>query len=92
MKFVKTNLLTKLLLLGLAVYAVITLVSLQSQVRVKKAEATALEEKVMYAEQERLQLEEDLENINTDAGIVKIARERLGMVAEGEIVFFDSDN
>ena len=46
----------------------------------------------MYAEQERLQLEEDLENINTDAGIVKIARERLGMVAEGEIVFFDSDD
>ena len=92
MKFVKTNLLTKLLLLALAVYAVITLVSLQSQVRAKKAEAAALEEKVMYAEQERLQLEEDLENIDSDEGIVKIARERLGMVAEGEIVFFDSDD
>lgn len=56
-------------------------------------------------EEERLELEKELQQLRQngeisredfDSGdydaIIKIARERLGMVADGEIVFYDSDN
>ena len=37
-------------------------------------------------------LSDEILSAMTDKSIIKIARERLGMVADGEIVFFDSAN
>ena len=49
MKFKKTRLLTKLLLLAVAVYAVVTLVSLRTQILQKQKQAAALEQQVGLA-------------------------------------------
>lgn len=92
MKFKKTRLLTKLLLLAVAVYAVVTLVSLRTQILQKQKEAAALEQQVAAAQQEQLELQEDIDKIGTKEGVIKVARERLGMVEDGEIVFYDSDD
>lgn len=92
MKLKKTPLLAKLLILAVCVFALVSLVSLQGQIRAKRAEAEKLEEQVMYAEQEQKELEEDMAALGSDESVIKIARERLGMVADGEVLFFDSDN
>ncbi len=91
MRLKKTSFWTKLLLVIVAVYAVITLVNLQDRVSSAKAEVASLEEQVLYAEQENALMEEELEDLGSDQSVMKIARARLGMVEAGEIVFLDAD-
>ena len=92
MKLKKTSLLTKLLILVVSGFALVSLVTVQAQLIEKRKEIALLEEQVMYEEQAQKELEEDINNFGSDESIIKIARERLGMVADGEIVFYDSDN
>lgn len=89
MKFVKSSLLVKLIILIVVVYATVTLVSLRRQISAKQAEAAQLTSSITSAEQENSRLNDAIETIDTDAGVESVAREKLGMVAEGEIVFED---
>lgn len=91
MRLKKTSLLTKLLLLAVVVYALITLVSLQDRIQAAKEDVSALEEQVVYAEQENVQVRQDLDDLGSDRSVKAIARSRLGMVEVGEIVFYDAD-
>lgn len=91
MRFKKTSLLTKLLILAVAVYALITLVSLQDSISAAKKESNAIAHQLMVKEQEKAQLEQDLEEFGSDQSVKKLARQYLGMVEEGEIRFFDAD-
>ena len=91
MRFRKTSFLTKLLLLIVAVYAIITLVNLQDRVDAATKHINDLNEQVLFAEQEHALVEQELSELGTDKGTMKIARSRLGMVEVGEIVFCDAD-
>jgi len=92
MRFKRSSLLTKILILVLVVYATVTLVSLQSQVTEKEAEAQTLQSDIAAAKQENLRLEQAIDALDTDEGVVDVAREKLGWVADGEIVFYDIGN
>ena len=63
--------------------------SLRRQITAKQAEAAQLTSSITSAEQENSRLNDAIENIDTDAGVEAVAREKLGMVGEGEIVFQD---
>ena len=89
MKFVRSSLLVKLVILIVVVYAVVTLVSLRSQIADKTAEAAALTSSITAVEQKNGKLEEAIANADSDEGVTAIAREKLGMVSNGEIVFKD---
>lgn len=91
MRFKKTSFLTKLLLLIVAVYAVYTLVRLQDRIQIARQTVSDLEAQVVYAEQDNAQLKQDLNDIDSDRSVKSIARNRLGMVEAGEIVFRDAD-
>ncbi len=91
MRFKKTSFLTKLLLLIVAVYAVYMLVRLQDRIQVARQTVSDLEAQVVYAEQDNAQLKQDLNDIDSDRSVKSIARNRLGMVEAGEIVFHDAD-
>ncbi len=92
MKFKRSSLITKLIILVLAVYATVTLVSLQSQIQDKRAEAAALQAQITASEQENQRLSEAIEEANTASGVQDIARSKLGLVTEGELVFYDVGN
>lgn len=92
MKIKKFAILTKLLMLAVAVYVLIQLASLQTGIHAAERTEQQLRQQAAYAEQERRQLEEKLSELGSDSSTIKIARERLGMVEEGEIVFYDSDS
>ena len=91
MRFRKTSFLTKLLLLVVAIYALISLVSLSDRISAANAQAESLEAEVLYAEQEYALVEQELQELGSDKSVMKIARTRLGMVEAGEVVFFDAD-
>ena len=89
LKFRKSSLLSKVIILVLIAYATITLISLRSQIAEKNAEAAALTSSITAAEQKNGKLEEAITNADSDEGVKAIAREKLGMVEDGEIVFKD---
>ncbi len=89
MKLVKSSLLVKLIILIVVVYATVTLVSLRRQISARQAEAAQLTGSISTAEQENNRLADAIENLDTDAGVEAVAREKLGMVADGEIIFED---
>lgn len=86
----KSSLITKIVILALAVYATITIVSLQTQIEEKRAEQLTLEASRAELEEENARLQSAIDAIGTEAGIADIAREKLGLVAPGEIVFYDA--
>ena len=92
MKFVRSSLLVKLVLLIVVVYAAVTLVSLRSQVAQKNAEAAQLTGSITAQEQENERLQDAIDSLDTDAGVEAVAREKLGMVSDNEIVFRDVRN
>ncbi len=89
MRFKRSSLLTKILILVMVVYATVTLVSLQSQVAVRDAEAETLQNEIDAKKQENLRLEQAIDDLDTQEGIEAVARQKLGMVSRGEIVFYD---
>ena len=89
MRFKRSSLLTKILILALVVYATVTLVSLQAQVTEKNAQAEALQSQIDTEKQENFRLEQAIDNLDTQEGIEAVARQKLGMVSRGEIVFYD---
>ena len=91
MKFVKSSLLVKLLILILVVYATVTLVKLRAQISEKNAEAAKLTSSINAAEQENGRLQDAYDGLGSDESIESIAREKLDMVYEGEIVFQDAE-
>lgn len=92
MKFKRSSLLSKIIVILPLVAATITLVSLQAQLNEKQAELALLEEKTLVIEQENQRLEEVIAAAGTEAGVKAIAREKLGMVERNEIVFYDIGN
>ena len=89
MRFKRSSLVTKILILVLVVYATVTLVSLQSQVTEKQAQAEALQSEIDAAKQDNLRLEQAISALDTDEGVADASRRKLGWVSSGEIVFYD---
>lgn len=89
MKFKRSSLMTKIIVLVPILAATVTLVSLQAQWEETQARAAALEDEVAAAAQENQRLEAAIAEIGTEAGIKNIARQELGLVEDGEIIFYD---
>ena len=65
--------------------------TLQPQISDSRQQAAALQADVASAQQANLALEQDIANVGTDEAVMKIARERLNLVEDGEMIFIDSD-
>ena len=92
MRFKRSSLLTKLLILVLVAYATVTLVTRQAQITEKPALAEELQTSIDATNQENLRLEQAINALGTDAGVEAVARQKLGLVAKGEIIFYDVGN
>ena len=90
MRLCKSSLITKLVILTVMLYAIVTIVTLQPKINALKAEKEALSEEVSILQQSNLELQEDLAKLGTDASVTKIARERLNLVSDGEVIYIDS--
>jgi len=89
MKLVKSSLLVKLVILILVVYATVTLVSLRKQITEKNEQEAILNSSIAATQQENNRIQDSIDALGTDAGVEAVARDKLGMVDEGDIVFYD---
>jgi len=87
----RINLILLFLMSGLIVYFVITYIGQQEEINKIENEMKALQNKIEKEKelQEELLRQQDI--IETDEFIEKIAREKLGMVKEGERIYIDMD-
>ena len=92
MRLRKSSLITKLLILALMIYAAATIMTLQPQISELNAKKDALSAQVADAQQANLELQEDIAAMDNDEAVIEIARERLNLVEDGEMVFIDSGN
>lgn len=84
------SLITKLVLLAVMAYAVVTIVSLQPKINTLRAENEALSDEILALEQDNAALQEDIDALGSDDSVMKIARERLNYVLDGEIIYINS--
>lgn len=92
MQFKRTSLLTKLLIVAVVIYAVVTLVGLQGQINSARSELAEKERQLTISEQKNDAIDEEIKELGSDKSIERIARQKLGMVYEGEIAFYNIDD
>ncbi len=90
MRLCKSSLITKLVILAVMIYAIVTIVTLQPKINALKSEQAALSDEISVLQQSNLELLEDIEKLGTDESVLKIARERLNLVSDGEMIYIDS--
>lgn len=77
------------LMAGVLIYAAITFAAQSNDLYILDLEIKQLEEKIAKEEEEKKNLLKMKDEISSDESIEKIAREKLGMVKDGERVFVD---
>lgn len=92
MRFKRTSLLLKLVILAVCIFCIASLIATQTEINKRKQITDALKDEIVSKNQSVMQLEEDIGLVDTDEGTRKLARQRLGYVEDGEIVFYDNDN
>ena len=92
MRFKRTSLWLKLAILAVCIFCVASLISIQTEINKRSQAVETLKSEIVIKNQNVLQLQEDIDILNTPEGARKLARERLGYVEDGEIVFYDNDN
>ena len=88
-KFRRSSLLTKVVVLLVVVSATVILVSQRSQIRSNQAQYQELAGEAAGLQQENQNRRSDIEGLDSDESVKKLARDKLGLVGNGEIIFSD---
>ncbi len=84
--------LRSIIILLMAIYIIYTLAAQYITIRKARAEETRIQAQIEEVKEENQRLKEELEKMQSDEYIEKIARERLGLIKSGEILFIDVNN
>ncbi|MBQ8975708.1 MAG: septum formation initiator family protein [Oscillospiraceae bacterium] len=90
MKLKRAGFVTKIVVVVLIIFLSVTLINKKSQIEKLLDHKQELEENVTNKRITNAALEYELEHRNDDDTIADIARDELGLVSPGEIVFYDS--
>jgi cell division protein FtsL len=92
MKTTKAGFITKLVILILCVYLTISLLNIRGKIQSAQASYADLQAQVTAQAAENAALSEHIENRDDPETILEIAKEKLGLVEPGEIVFQNTTN
>ena len=92
MRFSKSGILSKIIILVLIVFSFSRLISTQRSIANARENLEELQRQVVEQELINAELEYAIENYNDPDVIANIARTQLGLVLPGEIVFHNLDN
>ena len=90
MKLKRAGIGTKFVILVLLVASVTALLTLNGRLEQAKLERDTLSHEVQDQEENNAALADDIENCDDPDRIAAIAREKLGLVGQDEIVFIDT--
>ena len=89
MKFKRSSIVTKIVILAIIVYAGISLVSLKVQVSGAREKRDTLQGQVDTVLQNNTELQYQIDHSTDSETIEDIARDKLGLVKPGEKIFYD---
>lgn len=92
MKLRKASIFVKIVILALAGYAIVGMMSLKVRLAEAESYRAGLEKTVAQMEQENAGLRYEIAHSGDDETIADIAREKLGLVMPGEKIFYDIGN
>lgn len=79
------------LMLGICAYFLWTLISQEKMIQDKDKEIASISSKIQEEQEQKQEMEKQKETINSDAYVEKVAREKFGMVKNGERIFIDAN-
>ena len=88
----KSNLLKKIILIVVLIYAIITFVKQQKILNSYAVQSEKLQTQIQEASEHQKELNEEKENVNSPEYIEAIAREKLDMYLPNERVYVDNEN
>ena len=91
-KTTKASLITKIVIFILIVYLAITLLNLRSRIQSATTQYNELQSQVVTQTAKNAVVEEHIRNSDDKDTVLEIAKEKLGLVEEGEVVFYDTTN
>jgi len=89
MRVARSKIISKIIIFALIVYAGISLIALRGRIETVRRELDDTKRAVTEMEISNAELEYEIENYNDPDVIAGIARSDLGLVMQGEIVFYD---
>lgn len=89
MKCKRQNFAFLIIALAIIVYSIVNLALVRVRLDEAQAEKSALQESIELQKQANSQLKEDISSAGEPGQIKKIARQKLGLVQTGEIIFYD---
>ena len=88
MKFKRAGIFTKIIIVALLVYAVVSIISLRGRIDEAEASRASLEQQVEDQMAENESMKYDIKNSGDKSVVEDIAREKLGLVRPDEKVFY----
>ena len=85
----RSALITKLIILTVMLFAVVTIVALQPKINALKAENAALSDEIADLQQANRYTQTKIDSLGSDESVIAIAREKLNFAFEDEIIFVD---
>ena len=82
----------KVTALVLVLFAVYTLVSNQGKIAQKELQIAETEREIASTKQDIQRIQDNTEALGTDEGVRKVARDKLGLVGAGEVIYQDVGN
>ena len=90
MKVKKASAITKIVIVALIVYAIVSLISVKSKTAEAIREKAQLQQQVNQVAEANAELKYGIDHSTDDQTIEDIAREKLGLVKPGEVIFYDT--
>lgn len=92
LKFKRASIITKIVVLILLIYIAITLLSVRSKIQAANGTYQTLQTQVDEQTTKNAALSADIADKDDPNTILAIAKERMGLLESGEIVFYDTTN
>ncbi len=85
----RSSLITKLIILAVMLFAIVTIVTLQPKISSLKAEGEALSEEISDLRHANRGAQNKLDSLGSDTSVIAAAREKLNFAFEDEIIYVD---
>ncbi len=89
MKRKRQNFAFLIIAVAIIIYSIVNLALVHVRIDEARTEKSSLEENIELQKQTNSQLKEDISSAGEPGQIKKIARQKLGLVQNGEIIFYD---
>lgn len=85
----RSSLITKLIILAVMLFAIMTIVALQPKISSLKAEGATLSEEISDLQHANRVAQNRLDSLGSDESVIAVAREKLNFAFEDEIIYVD---